>query len=395
MSLHIRDHECMIGAIRLALISLIALLGVILNTGTGEAFHTGAVAECKECHPGWTRELRGSDASSTCLRCHQAPAGFRIPAGAYVATADSDMPSGVPPSQMTPGGDFGYLKKNYTWKVSSYQQRASPGERHGHNIVALDYGFAADTTYATTPDGVYPASELSCISCHNPHGRIVQSNGTPGSYRLLGGIGYKSSSAPDMVFTVDPPVAVAPRDYNRSEAVTETRVAYGKGMSEWCSNCHTRSGTGYGHSAGAGARFTPTIISNYNAYVKSGDLSGKDSESYTSIVPFEEGTDDLQILSQHAKNDGSSLNGPDANAVVMCLTCHRAHASAWDSIMRWNVAVEFIVHNSMYPGINNGSLAEYAQGRTAAETQRAFYDRPVSRFASYQRSLCNKCHARD
>jgi hypothetical protein len=62
---------------------------------------------------------------------------------------------------------------------------------------------------------------------------------------------------------------------------------------------------------------------------------------------------------------------------------------------RWNMTAEFIIYNDVYPGTDNGSPAQYAQGRTAAETQRAFYDRPKTLFAVYQRGLCNKCHAKD
>jgi len=34
-----------------------------------------------------------------------------------------------------------------------------------------------------------------------------------------------------------------------------------------------------------------------------------------------------------------------------------------------------------------------AMGRTTAEFQAALYDRPASKFAAFQTSLCNKCHA--
>jgi hypothetical protein len=33
--------------------------------------------------------------------------------------------------------------------------------------------------------------------------------------------------------------------------------------------------------------------------------------------------------------------------------------------------------------------------RTAAEIQAAYYDRPATKFATYQRVYCNKCHAKD
>jgi hypothetical protein len=291
---------------------------------------------------------------------------------------------------MTPGGDFGYLKKNYSWRESG-SIKNSPGERHGHNIIAADYGYGTDSTYIKTPGGSYPSSKLSCISCHDPHGKIAN-----GVYRMLGGVGYKTTLVPEMVFTADAPVAVSPPDYNRPETVSDTRVAYGRGMSEWCSNCHANGCTGtYGHPVCSGAQCTNEIISNYNAYVKSGDINGKGETSYTSLVLFEEGTDDRAVLGQHAKNDGTYTLGPGYGSNVMCLTCHRAHASAWDHMARWNMTSEFIVHNSAYPGINNGAPPRNAQGRTEAETQKAYYDRPVTLFASYQKGLCNKCHPKD
>jgi hypothetical protein len=80
---------------------------------------------------------------------------------------------------------------------------------------------------------------------------------------------------------------------------------------------------------------------------------------------------------------------------VMCLSCHRAHASGWDYMTRWNMKAEFLVYKSLYPGTDNGSPPEMAQGRTAMEAQRTFYGRPSSVYAGYQRSLCNKCHAKD
>ncbi len=380
---------------------VLLFLGALLQGQGAYAFHSGRSDECKECHgAGSASSLRGSDESSTCLRCHMAPAGARWPVGYYIATNDRDLRKGMPPVQLTPGGDFGYLKKDYVWTSPDGRRGSSSGERHGHNIVAIDYGYEPDKTNMTAPGGAYPSSILSCVSCHDPHAKIATDTGARGAYRLLGGVGYEPSSARGLAFTREAPVAVAPHDYNRSEASTDTRVAYGKGMSEWCSNCHARiegnsAADKYGHPVGAYARLTAEVISNYNAYVKSGDLTGNAGTSYTSLVPFEEGTDDTVALSQHAKKDGSYTRGPDFRSNVMCLTCHRAHASGWDTSARWNMTADFIVYKGMYPGADNGSPAEQAQGRTEAETKRALYDRPSALYATYQRGLCNKCHAAD
>jgi hypothetical protein len=305
-----------------------------------------------------------------------------------------DLRSGLPPSQLTPGGDFGWLKKSYTWKTSR-ESGTSPGERHGHNIVANDFGYVPDGRLRTSSNGRYPSSELSCISCHDPHGKIAKRAGSTGSYRLLGGRGYKTTTVPGIIFTVDAPVASSPRDYNRAENSTDTRVAYGSGMSEWCGNCHTSGCAGRTHPAGKCANCGRETIANYNAYVKSGNINGRADTAYTSLIPFEEGTDNTSLLSQHAQNNGSYTKGPEYGSNVMCLTCHRAHASGWNSMARWNMDSDFIVQNGKYPGTDNGAAAEQAQGRTAAETQWALYDRPSSRFATVQRGLCNKCHTKD
>jgi len=45
-------------------------------------------------------------------------------------------------------------------------------------------------------------------------------------------------------------------------------------------------------------------------------------------------------------------------------------------------------------GVDNTEVAN-AHGRTTAQQTAGYYNRPVSKWASYQRALCNKCHAKD
>ncbi len=439
---------------------LVLIAAVLLAAGLatqGEAYHSGGVAECEGCHTmhnsfeGATTStglpqfqagpylLKGSDQSSACLNCHQ-HAGDTGPNGYHISTADADMPAGIAPLQRTPGGDFGWLKKSYTWiPRTGAAAETSPGERHGHNIVANDYGYVADGKLTVAPGGTYPAASLACSSCHDPHGKYrrdvngtVATSGLPiknsgsynnsadptawgsvGVYRILGGIGYQPKSlSGSFAFANDVPDAVAPSTYNRSDNTTQTRVAYGTGMSEWCSNCHTNlhrdsytSGTsGLTHPAGAGAKLTTAITANYNTYVKSGDLTGTAASSYLNLVPFEEGTTGHALatyttLKAHALNTDAYLQGPDGtNANVACVSCHRAHASGFDSMLRFGVGNEFITvadasGNAIWPDITANPAQ--AQGRTAAETQASYYDRAATKFAPYQRDLCNKCHAKD
>ncbi len=407
--------------------------------GGGETFHAGGVGPCEGCHTmhgaapaedgaavSGSSFLVAADPASTCLTCHQR-AGNAAPAGYQVATAETDMPGGVPPAQLSPGGDFGWLKKTYRWNPGEEGgARESPGERHGHNIVAADYRFEADTTFPRAPGGAYPSGSLSCISCHDPHGRYrrladgsVGTGGLPirasgsyddspdpaktaavGVYRLLGGRGYTTAAARGEPFTADPPAAVSPSAYNRSEEAGDTRVAYGSGFSEWCANCHKNyvgsASRGRVHPAGADVKLTAEVIARYNAYIASGNMGGKTATAYTSMVPFETGGTDHALLKRTASSGGKMTAGPEQGAGVMCLSCHRAHASGWDFAMRWNAKAEFIVYGGEFPGVDADAVpARLSQGRTRAETAKTFYGRPPGAYAAHQRSLCNKCHAQD
>lgn len=331
---------------------------------------------------------------------------------------------GTPPAQLTPGGDFAYIQKNYSWITSTGIHQTSPGDRHGHNIVALDYNYYQDATYTTAPGGYYPSANLSCTSCHDPHGdyrittsgivgpgsgptppiagsgsygALPTSTASVGVYRLLGGINYQSASLQgNYAFVNDPFYAVAPVSYNRSEATSDTRVAYGQGVSEWCENCH-----GAYHMAGSSSTFThdsdmifgSTYADNYNTYVMTGDLSGTQATAYSSLTPFQTGNStDLSSLASIV----SSTAGPNSGDIVNCLSCHRAHASAWDGALRWNnYSSTLITVNGAYPGTDapgTGSYGEYATGKTQAEYQQAMYGRPASKFATNQKTLCDKCH---
>jgi hypothetical protein len=294
----------------------------------------------------------------------------------------TNITSTVMPAGRTPGGDFAWLKVG--------NAAVNPGPFHGHNIVAQDYGLEASAIYFEAPGGSYPSSNLACSSCHDPHGIAV-------FYRRLGGVGYSSKSTLDKAFTKPAPIAVAPLKYNRSEESTDTRVAYGKGMSEWCRNCHPLDQS---HPSGENSKLPKDVVSNYNTFINSNNYAGKQETAYTSLVPFEEGTDDYAILSSHARYDNSQMGGPKTGyETVMCLTCHRAHASGWPNMFRWNSKGYYMVVNGEYPGIDAGTERgkdlQFNLGYTQAQVRAANYDRPASLYAAMQRSLCSKCHLKD
>jgi predicted CXXCH cytochrome family protein len=477
--------------------SLMLAAAALLLSSPAMAFHSGGVAECEGCHTmhnsldgdtmtGKNSEglntagstaalpvgqaakylLRGTDQSSTCLNCHGDPS----PGGYHISTpmaASTSVAANIP-VQYTPGGDFAWLKKTFSWTNSTSDAAAliEEGSEHGHNIIAADFGYLQEDAVGkqSSPNGgagFYPAASFHCSSCHDPHGRyrrttdaadpgatgtaaLYTTTGAPifasgsygatvagayggytnlavGAYRILGGIGYVPKSTPGFAFTKNPPTAVAPSSYNVSESVSQLRVAYGKGMSEWCSNCHQgmhtdayasgQTGAGTVHPAGNAVKLsqgTAGIDAIYNSYKMSGNLTGTIGNAYNTLVPFE--TQDTDIATLAAKSGTiipgigqgtGAAAGADANSTVMCLSCHRAHASGFPSMLRFQTENEFAMVSdsagvAMYPGTDNAySKTRTNRGRAVAEYQAAYYFRPASDFAPWQRDLCNKCHAKD
>ncbi len=388
--------------------------------------------------------LQGSDQSSTCLNCHGATTTgsyHEYTLGAATATV---------PLNYTPGGDFGWLQIVPANGTSSGQNY-----RRGHNIVAVDYGLSASPVFTSAPGAntanAYPASNFYCSSCHDPHGTYRHTGGDPavnsdikssvftsggagvqtigsgsygqtatgqgatgseavGVYRLLAGAKYLPASVAisASAFVNDSPIAEAPSTYNVSEGVfgttsgtkgaggatAELIVSYGSGMSEWCGNCHGAilQGATMGnciHPAGAAATLgtttvgSQTLAANYNSYIGSGNLSG--TNVYTSLIPVENGS----ITTGASKFTGIAPT-VSGTSNVMCLTCHRAHASGWQNMTRWDNTTEMITNTTGYAA---GHTVTY--NYTTAQYNAAYNGRPYTAFVANQRSLCNKCHAKD
>jgi len=358
--------------------------------GSALAFHGGGVAHCDGCHSmhnspdnpiaglANTTLLKGSDPSSTCLNCHDGSGGY------HINSADG--------SNINQGGDFYWVSNPYNLVVRN-NTNTYGGDNAGHNVVAFDFGMAADAnpSNAQAPGGTYSATNLGCTSCHDPHGSVLGGTkggslpisvsgsygGVPvagtiaGNYRLLGDSGYEYET-----FANDAPIA-------RANGSNGNDTAYANGMSEWCANCHGQylaSATKHPVSQpmnGQGA--------NYNSYVKTGDFTGTQATSWDPLVPFEDLT-----ATTGADLDLASTAGPATGAAgqVMCLTCHRAHASAHNNAGRWDFETEYIAESAALESLDVPATANPYYGDGAAIDV-------VAKYGQYQRSLCNKCHTRD
>ncbi|MFO7605555.1 MAG: hypothetical protein R6W72_04560 [Desulfurivibrionaceae bacterium] len=393
-----------------------------LTAASAMAFHGGGVAHCDGCHsmhnspenPIGQGELdalgnvistaaapnealmKGTDASSTCLNCHNGKGGY------HIASSDG--------SNLNTGGDFGWLSQAYDYDVRGTTYTADP-DNFGHNVVAVDFGWTADATNLTTPGSSlgYNPALLGCTSCHDAHGQVndgtkgggapvdvsgsytgTATTGVVGNFRLLGDSMYEAGHNINdgFAFSNGAPIAISQNSYSTSYGAWSR---YASGMSEWCANCHDEY-LNTAPDAATGKHPTSVLLSkdgydaNYNAYVATGNFTGTSATAYDPLVPFETGGTRADLIAATA----TDTNGPGATAQVMCLSCHRAHASAFNNMGRWDFDTEFLAHSAVLhsPDVDiAGGAAPYYGDNAVIDVE--------TKYGASQRSLCNKCHVQD
>jgi predicted CXXCH cytochrome family protein len=330
-----------------------AAIPLVVTSGLAFAFHDGGVAACNGCHvthasedgvptvdPNRPALLNEATASEVCLSCH-----------AHALGAVLGLDPLFPPPEKG-GGNFVFLFEDNLNDAVDGATNPIAGDAAGHNIDAPSYGLTFDARYSLAPGGTFPANQMSCTSCHDPHGNA--------DFRLLRGSGETVGGT---VFSRPAPRARGTAlDPGPESPVNHT--AYLDGMSEWCANCH---GADYHETGGSvfehpGARTLGAVISNrYNEYdgVNS-PTGGTTASAYLPEVPFEDTSNSI----------GSSM-GPSASSRLICLSCHRAHATSAPAAGRW----DFNVTRLDDDGLASGS-----------------YPLPNPYGDPDQGSLCAKCH---
>jgi hypothetical protein len=364
---------------RIAKFLAIGMLISAVAAGGAFAFHDAGVAECAGCHTMHNSQdgalvdtlhaggndylLMRENSTDACLRCHADYGQMRDGTG------------------FGPGGDFYWVTKDFTWSAHGHSY-SSVGDSHGHNVISPYYGIAVDATLSEAPGGDFRANNLTCTSCHDPHGNT--------NFRLL----YGTALGPiDLLatggrysFTKAAPLAWGNSRVTYTSDGEETDIQhtlYKSGMSEWCSNCHTtiHSGNTSNSVHVTGSGLGAGIAARYNAYKGSTDQSGVQATAYWGLVPFEDVNADTSL----GYGPDNYTAGPGASDQVVCLTCHRSHASAFPDIGRWDFGETFLVDS--HPLASDG-------GATANDVARKFYNYSFIS-GDDQRSLCNKCHYKD
>ncbi len=349
---------------------LLLLAGLcFVLAGSALGFHDAGVAHCNGCHTMHNSEdgtlvdpdspngnawlLKDATPSDVCLSCH---------GGGLGAVFGTDPMA--PPRELG-GGNFVFLLEDNlndghgggdTLAGGGWAD-AIPGDAAGHNLVAPSRGVGADGTLTAAPGGAFPASQLGCSSCHDPHGNT--------NFRLLYGAGQVVQDGLATFANAAPTAAGGPSLFFGAGESNASHTAYQAGMSDWCGNCHGdfhNNNTKLIHESGT--TLGGSVAGNYNLYNGTHDQTGgAQATAYLASVPFED-----------AANTANGTAGPSASSTVMCLTCHRAHATSAPNAGRWDFSVTLLDED----GLESGS---YAIPNPYANPN--------------QRSLCNKCHVKD
>ncbi len=336
-----------------------AVLLMMLSPSLAQAFHEQGTGDCESCHvahnsqdgfpivPGGgfdTPLLRAESATDLCLSCHADDLGSAL-------SGPGQDP--LNPASERGAGNFVFLFEDNLNDGPDGRLNPISGDAAGHNVVAIGYGLVADSRHTVAPGGTFQSSELGCTSCHDPHGNE--------NFRLLYGVGDVQGGLARFTYPAPEadgiPLAGAPESQTH-------HVAYKRGWSDWCANCH-----GQYHDNGLGAfdhdvkrGLGRRISGRYNEY--DGDanpVGGVAATAYLAEVPFE---DPAATISSNA--------GPTGGSWIMCLTCHRAHASSSPSAGRWDFRVGLLIQDGQVSGS---------------------FRIPSPYLDPDQGSLCAKCHA--
>ena len=344
--MHFRDYGRLIG--------LVLLLAV---AGSATAFHRNGAARCNACHTLHNSEdglpvtaaiatsniagLNAGSVAAVCLSCHAADAG---------AVWGTNI---LWPPPERGAGNFAFLSEDNLNDATNGATAPLSGACGGHSVVAMEMGLQPDARHFVAPGGNYPSSELTCTSCHDPHGNQ--------NFRMLYGVGPVPSGS--FQFSQPAPQAQGIGLSGAAESASQ-HTAYQAGMSAWCGNCHTAvhlTLATFLHPVDA--PLSARTISRYNRYAGGTDTTGgTEATAYVPQVPFED-----------PANTNSGTTGPGSESRVFCLSCHRAHATSAPAGGRWDFRVVRLGDD----GLISGS-----------------YPLPNPYNDPNQISLCAKCHSK-
>ena len=291
--------------------------------------------------PAYGPLLRAESPTDLCLACH-------VQEGGVVFGSDP-----LVPAPELGAGNFTFLLEDNINDGPDGAVMPIPGHRAGHSVVSLEWNLAADPDHVTAPGGSFPSSQLSCVSCHDPHGNS--------NYRMLYGQGQIGEAG--FAFVYDAPIGAG---IDVGPESPSSHAAYHSGWSDWCANCH---GFYHGELQGGFEHPSDRPMSgperdSYNEY--DGPDAPAGGQFATAYLP--------EVAIEDPNISVTSTFGVHSSSRVNCLSCHRAHATSAPASLRWDPNVLRLSEDGLVSG-------SYAIPDPYAHAE--------------QRALCVKCHYED
>ncbi len=242
---------------------------------------------------------------SSCIGCHT---GVNS-GGAYPFVFDTSDPS----SSSLAGGNF-------------YWVGVGASDPKGHNVLGIS---GSDLNHVfVPPGGTDLGTQLTCAGANGCHGDTSE----PSEFLAMYGTHHDKSGLDDAGYRfllgivgledADWEFTAASNDHNQYKASSTAGVAGTDTITAVCVRCH-----GDFHSGGTSGTASPWMrhpvsvdISNFG-----GEFTGY--TTYQVVVPVAS-TEATVVVDTTVQNAG--------NGVITCITCHRAHGSANDSMLRWD-----------------------------------------------------------
>ncbi len=351
---------------KMLLVALVMVSVIALSYG----YSFGIAGQCSNCHTmhysqngtrlsGWgTSGPYDYLLTNTCVGCHSTDtASATNTSTGAPAVLHTAGPSTQGPGQTLAGGDFYWVvngQDSYGHNVADLGvgQDSNIGPNLGYNPPGWDPLATPDTlsTTAVNSGGATWSSQLTCAGTNGCHG-LRDAPGFDGlrgahhsnegvndqamgttlgdSFRFLAGI--KGLEDSDWQWTA------SATDHNEYYGVHDTSARNGvntysdkQTISYFCAECHGifHSDIDVDDPAASAWRRHPTDIvlpnsGEYSAYT-----------SYSIEAPVARPTVPATASGTVSPGDAASANG----AIVMCLSCHRAHGSDQPDLLRWKYA---------------------------------------------------------
>ncbi|TDB36211.1 MAG: hypothetical protein D9V46_07825 [Deltaproteobacteria bacterium] len=275
--------------------------------------------------------------NTNCIGCHQ---GANV-SGSVPFVFDASAPNyGL---TGTEAGTTTLAGGNFHWVGMG-------AERTGHNVAGIT---PLDSVHGVTPPGgAAMGGQITCggiLGCHGSSSAVTPTQAIMGghhgkdmtawqdgtsvakSYRFLNGV--QGGEDPNFEFR---PTQNQHNKYYGVDRSSEANLAAGS-ISSHCARCHGDFHNGGGKMAagsfGAGVWLRHPI-----------DFDMSRSVSSTEYATYNSGTgtaNPYSVISPVATASttpvvNTSVYAASDDAIVMCLSCHRAHGSPYDAIMRWD-----------------------------------------------------------